>query len=90
MRIPAAAGALPRGCPPWTRCLLRMAPIGRVAAVARRALVVGSGGREHALVRALGASGWTVFAAPGNPGIAADADVRDIPMNDHGALRVCL
>ncbi len=54
--------------------------------MARRALVVGSGGREHALVRALAGTGWTVFAAPGNPGIAADADVRDIPMNDHGAL----
>lgn len=54
--------------------------------MARRALVVGSGGREHALVRALGGSGWTVFAAPGNPGMAADADVRPIPMNDHAAL----
>ena len=54
--------------------------------MARRALVVGSGGREHALVRALAGTGWTVFAAPGNPGIAADADVRDIPMNDHAAL----
>ena len=48
--------------------------------------MVGSGGREHALVRALAGTGWTVFAAPGNPGIAADADVRDIPMGDHAAL----
>ena len=48
--------------------------------------MVGSGGREHALVRVLAATGWTVFAAPGNPGIAADADVRDIPMSDHAAL----
>jgi phosphoribosylamine---glycine ligase len=47
---------------------------------------VGSGGREHALVRALAGTGWTVFAAPGNPGIAADAQVRDIAMSDHGAL----
>ena len=54
--------------------------------MARRALVVGSGGREHALVRALGGSGWTVFAAPGNPGMAADADVRPIALNDHAAL----
>ncbi len=52
----------------------------------RRALVVGSGGREHALVRALASTGWTVFAAPGNPGIAADATVHDIPMSDHAAL----
>jgi len=54
--------------------------------VARRVLVVGGGGREHALVRALGGSGWTVFAAPGNPGMAGDADVRPIAMNDHAAL----
>ena len=48
--------------------------------------MVGSGGREHALVRALAGTGWTVFAAPGNPGMAADADVRDIAMSDHAAL----
>jgi len=48
--------------------------------------VVGSGGREHALVRALAGTGWTVLAAPGNPGMAADADVRDIAMSDHAAL----
>ena len=48
--------------------------------------MVGSGGREHALVRALAGTGWTVFAAPGNPGMTADADVRDIAMSDHAAL----
>jgi phosphoribosylamine--glycine ligase len=36
-----------------------------------RILVIGSGGREHALVRALGTE--DVHAAPGNPGIAAVA-----------------
>ena len=41
--------------------------------MARRALVVGSGGREHALVRALGGSGWTVFAAPGITPVQRDA-----------------
>ncbi len=39
-----------------------------------RILVVGSGGREHALVRALGSA--DVHAAPGNPGIAALAEVH--------------
>lgn len=34
-------------------------------------LVVGSGGREHALVWRLGQSGHAVIAAPGNPGIEA-------------------
>jgi phosphoribosylamine--glycine ligase len=39
-----------------------------------RILVIGSGGREHALVRALAAE--DVHAAPGNPGIAAEAQAH--------------
>jgi phosphoribosylamine--glycine ligase len=39
-----------------------------------RVLVIGSGGREHALVRAFGAD--DVHAAPGNPGIAALAQTH--------------
>ena len=41
-----------------------------------RILLVGSGGREHALVRALSALKDDVHAAPGNPGIAALAEVH--------------
>ena len=48
--------------------------------------MVGSGGREHALVRALARTGWTVFAAPGNPGIATIADTRPIDMHDHAGM----
>jgi phosphoribosylamine---glycine ligase len=46
-----------------------------------RILVIGSGGREHAIVRALAAA--DVHAAPGNPGIAALAqthpDIAQVP-----------
>jgi phosphoribosylamine--glycine ligase len=52
-------------------------------------MVVGSGGREHALVEALAASpqGPEMYAAPGNPGIARIAQVVDIPADDLIGLR---
>ena len=44
----------------------------------RRVLVLGGGGREHALVRALATSPeCDVFCAPGNPGIAEHATLAD-------------
>jgi phosphoribosylamine---glycine ligase len=53
-----------------------------------RALVVGSGGREHALVWSLsqGASLDELHAAPGNPGIAALAHCHPVRADDHAAL----
>ena len=49
-----------------------------------RVLVLGSGGREHAIVHALRRSKGVsdVFAAPGNPGIAQAADILPLSAND--------
>jgi len=41
-----------------------------------RILVIGSGGREHAKVRALATEADSLHAAPGNPGIAALAETH--------------
>lgn len=49
-------------------------------------LVVGSGGREHALVYRLTQSGHEVIAAPGNPGIEQLAGVVPIKVDAHAAL----
>jgi phosphoribosylamine--glycine ligase len=53
-----------------------------------RALVVGSGGREHALVWSLSRGGSVdeLHAAPGTPGIAALAHCHPVRADDHGAL----
>ena len=52
-------------------------------------MVVGSGGREHALVETLAASTLEpeMYAAPGNPAISRIAQTVDIPADDIVALR---
>ncbi|KAB1662526.1 phosphoribosylamine--glycine ligase [Pseudoclavibacter chungangensis] len=48
-----------------------------------RILVLGSGAREHALVTALAAEGaHRITAAPGNPGIGAEAEVLSLDVAD--------
>ncbi len=51
-------------------------------------LLLGSGGREHAIAIALATSPLleTLFAAPGNPGMAAPARHVALDINDHSAV----
>ena len=51
-------------------------------------LLVGSGGREHALALGLKAdkSCTELHVAPGNPGIAAIAPIHPLVITDNGAI----
>jgi phosphoribosylamine--glycine ligase len=51
-------------------------------------LLIGSGGREHALAWAISASPLcdTLYCAPGNPGIAGIARLADLRVADHAAV----
>lgn len=53
-----------------------------------RVLLLGSGGREHALARSLAADGdvTDLHAAPGNPGIGRLADLHGVPPADPAAV----
>ena len=54
-----------------------------------KVLIIGSGGREHAIVWALqhtATSPVEIFCAPGNAGIGQIAHVTDLPIDDHAAL----
>ena len=51
-------------------------------------LLIGSGGREHALAWKLASSPLIsrLYAAPGNPGIAEDAELVRLDVSDHAAV----
>jgi phosphoribosylamine--glycine ligase len=53
-----------------------------------RVLLIGSGGREHALAVGLAADPAveSIVAAPGNPGIAQVAELREVNATDPGAV----
>ncbi len=59
-----------------------------MAAGTPKILVVGAGGREHALVRALkrSAAAPELLCAPGNPGIGADARLLPVAFDDVAGL----
>ncbi|MCH5238983.1 MAG: phosphoribosylamine--glycine ligase [Muribaculaceae bacterium] len=54
----------------------------------KRVLVVGSGGREHAIIKSLSKSSKVseLYCAPGNAGIAQDAECVDIKVDDIESL----
>ena len=51
-------------------------------------LLIGSGGREHALAWKVSQSPLlsTLYAAPGNPGIAEHASLVGVDINDHESV----
>ena len=57
--------------------------------IMQRILVIGSGGREHAIVWAIrntSPAPVQVFCAPGNAGIGELAEIVNVPVNDHTSL----
>lgn len=51
-----------------------------------RILVIGSGGREHALAWRLGKAGHQIIAAPGNPGLEEIAACESVALTEHARL----
>eukprot|EP01035_Chromulina_nebulosa_P059113 gene59113-80943_t len=63
-------------------------PLHRKARLAMKVLLIGSGGREHALAWKIAQSPdlTRLYAAPGNPGIAEEAELVSLDVEDHAAV----
>jgi hypothetical protein len=60
-------------------------PIGGTRDRSMRIVILGSGGREHALAWRCASEGHEVHVAPGSDGIAGDARATALALADHAA-----
>ena len=63
--------------------------MGASALKMKKVLIIGSGGREHAIAWAIKKTSVEpveIFCAPGNAGIAQDAKILNVSVNDHSGL----